>query len=87
MQLKVIKKYTTKLDSKKRMTIKNPEYEYYQVNIFEDGNILLEPRVLTDPHEISVNTLAMMDRSIDNFKKEIISKPVNFSKYLKNSDH
>jgi len=82
MALKVIKKYTTKLDSKKRMTIKNPDFEYYQVNIFDDGNILLEPKVLVDAHEVSANSLNMMDRSISNLKKGKVSKPVDFKKYL-----
>ena len=82
MALKVIKKYTTKLDSKKRMTIKNPDFEYYQVNIFDDGNILLEPKVLVDAHEVSANTLNMMDKSIRNMNKGNVSKPVDFKKYL-----
>ncbi|HMQ78424.1 MAG TPA: hypothetical protein PKE39_06380 [Ignavibacteria bacterium] len=86
MALKVIKKYTTKLDSKKRMTIKGPGYEYYQVNIFDDGNILLEPKVLVDAHEVSVNTLNMMDKSIRNMKKGNVSKPVDFKKYLSVKD-
>lgn len=82
MSLKLIKKYTTKLDSKKRMTIKNPEFEYYQVNIFDDGNILLEPKVLVDAFEVSGKTLNMMDNSIKNFRSGKVSKPVNFQKYL-----
>lgn len=82
MAIKVIKKYTTKLDSKKRMTIKNPDYDYYQVNIFDDGNILLEPKVLVDAHEVSANTLNMMDISIRNLKKGSVSKQVDFKKYL-----
>jgi hypoxanthine phosphoribosyltransferase len=82
MSLKLIKKYTTKLDSKKRMTIKNPEFEYYQVNIFDDGNILLEPKVLVDAFEDSGKTLNMMDNSIKNFRRGKVSKPVNFKKYL-----
>ncbi len=84
--LRVIKKYTTKLDSKKRMTIKNPEFEYYQVNIFDDGNILLEPKVLVDAFEVSANTLHVMDNSIKNLKKGIASKPINFKKYLSVKD-
>ncbi|KXK50090.1 MAG: hypothetical protein UZ05_CHB002001680 [Chlorobi bacterium OLB5] len=86
MQIKVTKKYTTKLDSKKRMTIRNPDYEYYQVNIFDDGKILLEPKILVDAHEVSLNTLKMMDKAVKNLKKGVVSKPIDFKKYLSVKD-
>ena len=61
---------------------RHPEFEYYHVNIFDDGNILLEPKVLVDAFEVSAKTLYVMDNSIKNMKKGIASKPVNFKKYL-----
>ena len=85
MSLKVIKQYNTKLDSKKRMTIKNPHYENYEVNIFDDGYILLKPKVLVDADEISLKTLTMIKKSVSNFKQGKVSKPVNIEKYLKST--
>jgi len=81
--LKIIKQYNAKLDIKKRMTIRNSDYDHYEVNVFEDGNILLKPQMLINADELSLNTLKMMDRSILSFKKGKVSKPINYKKYLK----
>lgn len=67
--------YTSKIDSKKRITIRNPKYDYYVVKEYENGLILLEPKELVKTIEISENTLKMMDKSIKNIK--ILSKPVD----------
>ena len=80
--LKIIKQYNAKLDIKKRMTIRNSDYDHYEVNVFEDGNILLKPQMLINADELSLNTLKMMDRSILSFKKGKVSKPINYKKYL-----
>ena len=71
-----INSYNSKVDSKKRITIRNASYEYYNVQEFEDGKIVLEPRVLVSPDEISENTLKMMDSSMSNLKKGKASKPI-----------
>ena len=63
-----VKAYDAKMDSKRRITLRNAQYEYYHVEEFPDGRILLEPRELTKPFELSQNTLAMMDESMENFK-------------------
>ena len=80
----VAKQYDTKIDSKKRFTIRGAQFDYYHVSEFDDGHIELVPRVLVDPNEISVNTLNMMDKSVENLKSGKVSKPINFSKYLEN---
>ena len=67
--------YTSKLDSKKRITIRNPKYDYYVVKEYENGLILLEPRELVKPTEISEKTLKMVDESIKNIEK--VSKPID----------
>lgn len=71
-----INSYNSKVDSKKRITIRNASYEYYNVQEFEDGKIVLEPRVLVSPDEISENTLKMMDSSMSNLKNGKASKPI-----------
>lgn len=70
--------YNGKIDSKKRITIRNPKYEYYNVTEHENGVIVLEPRTLINPLEISKNTLSMMDKSIENIKDNKVSEPIKF---------
>ena len=72
----VLKVYDARLDSKKRITIRNPKYEYYHVTEKENGIVVLEPRQLVDPLSISKNTLESMDKTVGNLKKGIVSKPI-----------
>lgn len=74
--------YDTRLDSKRRLTIRGASFEYYHVKEYSDGHIVLEPRVLTPPFEVSQRTLAMMDSAIGNFRKGQVSAPVNLSDFL-----
>ena len=76
-----VRKYDAKMDSKKRITLRNAMYEYYHVEEFEDGRIVLEPRELVPPFQISERTLAMMDKSIENLKQGKVSKPVDLSQF------
>jgi hypothetical protein len=45
----VEKNYDTKLDTKRRLTIRRARTDYYHVTEYEDGSIRLEPRVLVSP--------------------------------------
>lgn len=74
--------YDTRLDSKRRLTIRGASFEYYHVKEYSDGHIVLEPRVLTPPFEVSQRTLAMMDSAIGNFRKGQVSAPVDLSDFL-----
>ncbi|MBP5451222.1 MAG: hypothetical protein J6Y16_03195 [Treponema sp.] len=76
-----VRSYDSKLDSKRRITLRSAPYEYYHVEEFSDGRIILEPRELTKPFEVSQNTLAMMDESMKNFKSGKAGKPIDFSAY------
>ena len=76
-----VREYDAKVDAKKRITIRNASFEYYHVIEMEDGFILLEPRELTPPVQISTNTLRMMDKSIQNFKQGIVSVPIDLSDF------
>jgi len=73
---KAILTYDAKIDSKKRITLRGAKYEYYNVQEREDGTVLLSPRVLVSPFEISENTLNTMDQSVANFKEGKASKPI-----------
>ena len=61
-----VREYDAKLDSKKRITLRNAVFEYYHVSEMEDGRIILEPRELVKPFSISANTLSMMDKAVEN---------------------
>ena len=74
----ILKTYDAKLDSKKRITIRNPKYEYYHVVEQENGVVVLEPRKLVDPLTISQKTLESMDDSMDNLEKGIVYGPIKF---------
>lgn len=76
--MEAILTYNAKVDSKKRITLRKTNYEYYEIKEFEDGTIVLEPKVLVSPFQVSENTLKMMDKSIDNLKKGKVSKEIKF---------
>ena len=72
---------TTKLDSKRRLTLRGSDFDYYHVREMDDGTIFLEPRELTVPFRISANTLAMMDESVNNMKAGKVSAPIDLSEF------
>ncbi len=76
-----VKSYDAKIDSKKRITLRNALFEYFHVEEYNDGRIILEPRVLEKPFEVSANTLNMMDSSIENLKKGEVSAPIDLSAF------
>ena len=78
-----VRSYDSKLDSKRRITLRATQYDYYHVEEYSDGRIMLEPRELTKPFEVSQNTLAMMDKSIENFKAGNVGDALDFSAYEK----
>ena len=76
-----IREYDAKLDSKKRLTLRDAGYEYYHVTVLSDQRIVLEPRVLTSPFEVSAITLRMMDSSVENMKKGSVSPTLDLSEF------
>ena len=76
-----IKEYDAKIDSKKRVTLRNTSFEYYHVQEMDNGVIILEPRELTVPFQVSANTLSMMDESINNMKKGKVSAAIDLSEF------
>ena len=73
--------YDAKLDSKKRLTLREAEYEYYHVSVLPDQRIVLGPRVLTKPSEVSANTLKMMDSADENMKQRKVSHELDLSEF------
>lgn len=76
-----VKDYTVHIDSKKRITLRGALYKYYNVKEYDNGCIVLEPRELTIPDEISVKTLEDMDKAVNNFKSGKISEPIDLSDF------
>ena len=76
-----IREYDAKLDTKRRLTLRNVLFEYYHVSEYEDGRILLEPRELSAPFQVSANTLAMMDEAVQNLKEGKVSDEVDLSEF------
>ncbi len=76
-----LKSYDAKIDSKKRITIRNTTFEYFHVEEYDDGRIVLEPRELTKPFQVSKNTLTMMDSAVENFKNGNVSEPVDLNTF------
>lgn len=77
--MEAMKIYDVHIDSKKRVTLRGAKYEYYNVREFENGCIMLEPRELIVPEELSARALEVMDQSIRNFKLGNVSEPVDLS--------
>ena len=80
MSVTLTKEYNAHIDTKKRVTLRGAGAEYYAVKMFDDGHIVLEPRVLVSPDLISKRTLKMLDKAAENFKKGKVSAPINLDK-------
>lgn len=77
----VIREYDTRLDSKKRLTLRSVLFEYYHVSEMDNGTIILEPRELTVPFRVSANTLSMMDEAVRNMRAGKVSDAVDLSEF------
>jgi hypothetical protein len=75
--MSTILEYETRLDAKKRITIRGAKATFYHVTERADGTIELSPRVLVHPDEVSEKTLIMIDKSVQNLKNGVVSKPIN----------
>lgn len=76
-----VKEYTAHIDSKKRISLRGARYQYYAVKEYDNGCIMLEPRELVAPEEISKKTLASMDEAVKNFKLGNVSDPIDLSDF------
>ena len=76
-----VMEYDAKIDGKKRVTLRRAAFNYYHVQEYSNGQILLQPRELVAPFEVSKKTLAVMDSSMANLKKGKVSKPVDLSSF------
>ncbi len=77
-----VRTYEGKLDEKKRLVIRGARHKYYHVREEPNGMIVLTPQTIVDVG-ISPRALAMLDSSVANFKKGIVSEVIDLSKYRK----
>lgn len=52
-----VREYDARLDSRKRLTIREAAYEHYHVKELDDGTLVLEPRVLVAPNPVTARAL------------------------------
>ncbi len=78
-----ITEYDARIDVKKRVTLRGARYGHYHVSEYRDGRIVLEPRVLAKPFDVSARTLKMMDKSVANLKKGTVSEPIDLGRKRK----
>ncbi|MBM4183311.1 MAG: hypothetical protein FJ207_03695 [Gemmatimonadetes bacterium] len=52
-----MREYDAKLDSRKRLTLRDAGFEHYHVKEMDDGTVVLEPRVLVAPNALTAKTL------------------------------
>ena len=76
-----VTQYDARIDVKKRLTLRGASYDFYHVQEYPDGRIVLEPRQLVAPHELSKKTLKTLDSSMANLKKGKVSKPIDLSAF------
>ncbi len=81
MEAEIVRKYETNLDSKKRLTVRGVPFKHYVVEVYSNGKVVLNPRVLVDPNTMSKNTLKMIEKSMKNFKEGKVSEPIELEKY------
>jgi hypothetical protein len=77
-----VSEYDAKIDVKKRLTLRGARYGHYHVMEYKDGRIVLEPRKLLKPFAVSPRTLKMMDRSVANLKRGVVSDPIDLSRVV-----
>ena len=65
----IVKQYDAKVDSKKRITLRDAKYEYYSVTTYDDGSVSLEPKVLVPKEKI---TREQILKTVEAIRKQAI---------------
>jgi len=82
MKQTIVREYDAHLDSKGRITLREAASEYYAVKVYENGRVMLEPRVLVPLELVSKKALKTLDQAARHFKKGKASAPIALKKYL-----
>ena len=73
--------YEAKLDSKKRVTLRNAVVKNFRVFEFDNGEIILKPQVLIDLEDITESNLKRIEKAVQNMKKGIVSEPLDLDSF------
>ena len=76
-----IKEYDAKLDTKKRVTLRGKLFDYYHVTEYEDGHIVMEPRVLVSPLQVSTDSLVGMEEAVQNMKEGKVTEAIDLTEF------
>jgi hypothetical protein len=79
----VVADYDVAADAKKRISLRNPTTKYFHVKALSNGCFLLEPRVLVSPDAIPARTRKMLEQSVSNLKRGVVSPPIDLTPFLK----
>jgi len=81
-KLSVVTRYDVAADAKKRISLRGSSAKYFHVKAFSNGCYLLEPRELVPVKALSSRASRMLDTSVANFKKGIVSAPIDLTPFL-----
>ena len=79
--METVRSYDVHLDAKNRITLRGAGYANYNVRMYENGCIILEPRIMTAPDTISARTLAEMDQAVANFRSGTVSAAIDLQDF------
>lgn len=65
----IVKQYDAKVDSKKRITLRDAKYDYYSVTTYDDGSVSLEPKMLVSSKTISTEQIL---KTVEMIRKQAI---------------
>lgn len=65
----IVKQYDAKVDSKKRITLRDAKYDYYSVTTYDDGSVSLEPKMLVSNKTISTEHIL---KTVEMIRKQAI---------------
>ncbi len=78
----VVADYDVAADAKKRISLRNARTKYFHVKALSNGSFLLEPRVLIAPDAVPVRTRKMLEQSVTNLKRGVVSPPIDLTPFL-----
>lgn len=64
----LIKEYDAKIDSKKRLSLRDASFDYYHVSSYDDGTLMLSPMLLVSPES---NTKKISSEQIKNIVNKL----------------
>ena len=78
----VIKRYDAKVDSKKRITLRDAKYDYYSVTTYDDGTMSLEPKILMPKKSVTMEEVlkavdAIREQAIKNGTADMTLEEIN----------